>query len=276
MINKDNLKDLLFFLKFEEQANVFSNHFTQGDFYLKVDFNNSKIICPEALKVGREVTTNFSSPENFVVLECVHNLLEKGYKPEHIELEPKWILGHGASGGRADIFIKNQAEKPPLIIECKTFGKEFKKEWKEMQFNGGQLFTYIEQEKEIEFVCLYASDFDEKTKERSIEQRIISHKDNKKILDEDPKLKSLQDAKNVKERFKVWKDTYLLEFTEKGIFENNIQPYSTELMKEMENTMHGGSYPSLNKNDIQNFKIPVPPPAEQKKSYPKLRQSKYK
>jgi len=59
----------------------------------------------------------------------VHNLLEKGFKPEHIELEPKWILGHGASGGRADIFIKNQAEKPPLIIECKTFGKE----WKEMQ-----------------------------------------------------------------------------------------------------------------------------------------------
>jgi restriction endonuclease S subunit len=55
-----------------------------------------------------------------------------------------------------------------------------------------------------------------------------------------------------------------LEFTEKGIFEDNIQPYSTELIKEMENTMHGGSYPSLNKNDIQNFKIPVPPPAEQK------------
>jgi restriction endonuclease S subunit len=56
-----------------------------------------------------------------------------------------------------------------------------------------------------------------------------------------------------------------LEFTEKGIFEDNIQPYSTELMKEMENTMHGGSYPSLNKNDIQNFKIPVPPFAEQQK-----------
>jgi hypothetical protein len=99
----------------------------------KRHFNNSKIICPEALKVGGEVTTNFSSPENFVVLECVHNLLEKGYKPGHIELEPKWILGHGASGGRADIFIKNQAEKLPLIIECKTFGKEFTKEWKEMQ-----------------------------------------------------------------------------------------------------------------------------------------------
>ncbi len=227
MINKDNLKDLLFFLKFEEQANVFSNHFTQGDFYLKVDFNNSKIICPEALKVGGEVTTNFSSPENFVILECVHNLLEKGYKPEHIELEPKWILGHGASGGRADIFIKNQAEKLPLIIECKTFGKEFTKEWKEMQFNGGQLFTYIEQEKDIEFVCLYASDFDEKTKERSIEQRIISHQDNKKILDEDLKLKSLQDAKNVKERFRYGKILTFWSLPKKAFLKiifNLIQP----------------------------------------------------
>jgi hypothetical protein len=34
-----------------------------------------------------------------------NRLFEKGYKPEHIELEPKWI-GHGASGGGADILVK--------------------------------------------------------------------------------------------------------------------------------------------------------------------------
>lgn len=39
--------------------------------------------------------------------------------------------------------------------------------------------------------------------------------------------------------------------------------YSSDLMKEMENTMQGGSYPSLNKNDIENFKIPVPSIKEQ-------------
>lgn len=225
MINKDNFKDLLIFLEFSENGNVFSKHFTQGDFYLKVDFTSSKLIYPPKLKIGGEFTTNFSSSENFVVFECVHRLLKKGYKPEHIELEPKWKLGHGAGGGRADIFIKNHEEKPLLIIECKTFGKEFDKEWKDMQVDGGQLFSYIEQEKDIEFVCLYASDFDEKLKLIIKEQRIISHKDNDKILSEDPKLKAFKNAKNVKERFKVWKDTYLFEFTEKGLFEDNIQAY---------------------------------------------------
>ena len=225
MINKDNLKDLLTSLKFEEHKNIFSKHFTTGDFYLKVDFNTSKIIYPQALKISGDYTTNFSSAENYVVLECVHRLLEKGYKPQHIELEPKWDLGRGASGGRADVFVRNQEGKPLLIIECKTFGREFVKEWKDMQNDGGQLFSYIEQEKDIDFVCLYASTFDEKTKEINIEHRIISHKDNAKILADDPKLKAFKDAKNVKERYKVWKDTYLLEFTEKGLFEENIQAY---------------------------------------------------
>lgn len=39
-------------------------------------------------------TTNFSEPENFVVLECVNRLLDKGYRPENIELERTWTLGH--------------------------------------------------------------------------------------------------------------------------------------------------------------------------------------
>jgi type I restriction enzyme S subunit len=41
--------------------------------------------------------------------------------------------------------------------------------------------------------------------------------------------------------------------------------YSNALMNEMANTMHGGSYPSLNKKDIENFKIPIPPIEEQRK-----------
>lgn len=227
MINKENIKRVLTLLGFVEDQNVYSKHFGQDDFYLKADFNKNELIYPEnkGLKVNERQTCNFSSNENFVVFECVHRLLEKGYKPEHIELEPKWKLGHGASGGRADIFVRNQQGKPLLIIECKTAGKEFDKAWKDTQLDGGQLFSYIEQEKDIEFVCLYAAGFDEKTSRLSAEQRIVSHKDNEKILTDDPNLKAFKDAKNVKERFRVWKDTYQLEYTEKGIFEKNIQPY---------------------------------------------------
>lgn len=227
MINKENIKQVLTLLGFEEERNVYSKHFVRGDLYLKVDFNKSELVFPEdkGFTVNERQTCNFSSNENFVVFECVHRLLEKGYKPEHIELEPKWKLGHGASGGRADIFVRDQQNKPLLIIECKTAGKEFEKAWKDTQLDGGQLFSYIEQEKDTEFVCLYASGFDEKTGVLSVDQRIVSHKDNGKILADDPKLKAFKDAKNVKERFKVWKETYQLEFTEKGIFEENIQPY---------------------------------------------------
>ncbi len=225
MITKDNIKPLLTSLGFVGADNVYAKHFAEGDFYLKIDFNASKINYPPALKIHGEFTTNFSYDENFVVFECVHRLLTKGYKPQHIELEKKWDLGRGASGGRADILILNQERKPLLIIECKTAGREFVKEWKEMQTDGGQLFSYIEQEKAVEFVCLYAADWDDKTKELSIEQRIVSHRDNEQILTEDPKLQSFKEAKNVKERYRVWKDTYQLEYTEKGIFEENIQAY---------------------------------------------------
>ena len=59
---------------------------------------------------------------------CTPAALE-GYQPKHIELEPKWKLGHGASGGRADVLVKDNDGRPLLIIECKTVGAEFKRAW---------------------------------------------------------------------------------------------------------------------------------------------------
>ncbi|QQD21114.1 N-6 DNA methylase [Oceanospirillaceae bacterium ASx5O] len=225
MITKDNLKELLVSLQFTQDGDVFSKHFAKHDCELTVDFKKSELIYPESkgLKINERQTCNFSSNENFVVFECVHRLLAQGYKPESIELEPRWQVGHGASGGRADILVKNLKDEPLLIIECKTAGKEFDKAWKDTLEDGGQLFTYIEQEKAVEFVALYASDFE--NDEVQTFQRIISHKDNEKILAEDKNLKAFKDAKNVKERYKVWKDTYKLEKTEKGLFEGNIQAY---------------------------------------------------
>lgn len=226
-MNLDNLKDLLLFLNFTQHQNVFTKKFSSGDHSLSIDFEKKQIIYPEAygLKVNERQTCNFSSNENFVVLECVHRLLEKGYKPEHIELEPKWKLGHGASGGRADVLVKNHQNQPFLIIECKTFDREFNKAWKDTLEDGGQLFSYVEQEKSVEFVCLYASQWNETDKKIDDQQRIISVKDNPIILKDLPDALNYSNAKNVKERFKVWKDTYQLEATEKGIFEDNIQAY---------------------------------------------------
>ncbi len=227
MITVQNFSKLLQTIGFQENNQVFEKYFPQTEAYLKVDFQKQELIYPKEIKIWGEFTTNFSANENFVVFECVHRLLEKGYLPKHIELEPKIKSGHGASGGRADILVQNQEEKPLLLIECKTAGKEFSKAWKYMLIDGGQLLNYVDQiNRDIEFLCLYASDFDEKENKINVEQKIVSHKDNHKILIENSQLKSFKEVADAKERYKVWKDTYKLEYTEMGIFEKNIQAYS--------------------------------------------------
>ena len=76
------------------------------------------------------------------MLECVNRLLDKGYRPENIELERTWTLGHEQKSGRADICVSNQNGKMLFIVECKTFGVEYNKEMKNILSDGGQLISY--------------------------------------------------------------------------------------------------------------------------------------
>ena len=223
MITQDNLLALLEHLVFDQRKTICSKAI--GTTTLAVDIAKEKILYPESdgLTVNERQTCNFSSNENFVVFECVHRLLEKGYKPEHIELEPKWKLGHGTSGGRADILVKDNYGKPLLIIECKTAGAEFKKAWNKTQQDGDQLFSYAQQISETQFLCLYSSDFE--NAELTYQSHIIAHRDNDQYLVANPHFKPFRSVTDVKERFAAWRDTYKLDFTTKGIFEDNIQPY---------------------------------------------------
>ena len=226
MITKDNLKNLLLALKFEQNGNQYSKTFADSETVLTVDFDKNCLIYPEdqGLTIHERQTCNFSANENFVVFECVHRLLEKGYKPEHIELEPKWKVGHGASGGRADILVKDNQGNPLLIIECKIPGPEFNKAWKNTELHGDQLFSYAQQIPDTQFLCLYTADYTD-TGGVSKLSHIISHKDNPKVLEEGKNLKAFKDGGDAKNRFTVWRDTYKKEYTTQGIFEPNIQPY---------------------------------------------------
>ena len=221
MITTRNFEDLLKALEFEIDDNTYQK--TIGDATLKVDFDNNKITYPEGLKVNRDDICNLSQNENFVVFECVHRLLNKGYKPEHLELEPSWQVGRGASGGRADILVRDHENNPLLLIECKTAGEEFERAWRKTLQNGDQLFSYAQQIPQTQYLCLYASDFvDDKIR---IDHRIIAHRDNKQILAQNDNLRPFADATDVEDRYAVWRDTYEKEYTETGVFEENIQPY---------------------------------------------------
>lgn len=250
MIDKDNFKEVLKKLGFIESGTTFHKKFQDIDAYLKVDFHAEQLIYPEdkGFTVNERQTCNFSKKENFVVFECVHRLFSKGYKPKHFELEPRWQVGLGASGGRADIMIKDNSNKSLLIIECKTAGKEFEDAWKKTLINGGQMLSYVKQAGSTQFVCLYASDYlDDKIIPNYY---LITLRDNEKLLEElaDKEPLSFEKAKSleVEDIFKAWKKTYAQDFATKGIFENDIPAY------EIGKTKYSlANLSTISSNDIQ-------------------------
>ncbi|MDY5115519.1 MAG: N-6 DNA methylase [Campylobacter sp.] len=226
MITKDNLKEVLSSLGFSKSGDIFSKNYTVG-VDISVDFKTEKIIYPKEIKKGDETTSNFSGPENFVVLECVNRLLEKGYKAKHIELEPRWRLGRESKkSGKADIIVKNHKDKTYIMIECKTFGDEYKKEWNNMNNYGGQLFSYFQQDKDAKFLCLYTSDFS--NNQIIFDNKIISTTDDDEVLARKSakiEQKGYQGASKVEDLYNVWNEIYERTSYTSGIFENDINAY---------------------------------------------------
>lgn len=223
MITKDNLKQVLENLGFKNKNENYVK--TINNYTLLIDYKNQSINYPKEIKIHDKTTSNFSHPENFVVFECVHRLLEKGYKAEHLELEPKWNLGRDKKGGKADILVKDNENNPYLIIECKTTdskNSEFIKEWNRMQENGGQLFSYFQQEKGVKYLCLYTSDFSDKLEYKNY---IIQAYDNEEYLKEKELQNSYKKSNNNIELFKTWKESYELQYFKQGIFEANVNAY---------------------------------------------------
>lgn len=228
MIQIKDLKNVLRTIGFVKDPKLDKYNKQFDTCIIEVDFDNQTISYPEnkGLVVNDKTTSNFSHPENFVVLECVCRLLEKGYRPDHIELEPRWNLGHETKGGKADILVLDEKRKPLFIVECKTAGSEFKKEKKNTETDGGQLFSYWQQENATRWLVLYSSDWDG----NQITQKclVINCTDDANILKMAKKDKSLltySRAHNDRERFEVWKETYQLQWLDNIIFSDESQAY---------------------------------------------------
>ncbi|WP_289242619.1 N-6 DNA methylase [uncultured Campylobacter sp.] len=226
MITTSNLEKVLEHLGFVKSTDIYSKSYDNKT-TINIDFKKEKIIYPAEIKKGDETTCNFSHDENFVVLECVDRLLSKGYKAKHIELEPRWRLGRESkTSGKADIVVKNQKGKTYIIIECKTAGAEFNKEWNNMQKDGGQLFSYFQQDKDAKFLCLYTSDFT--GNETIFENKIIVTTDDEEILAQKSakvEQKGYFGASKVDDLYNVWNEIYERTSYTAGIFENSINAY---------------------------------------------------
>ncbi len=209
-ITHKDIKKLLVFLNYKETSDSFFEKKYENNYKISVNFNEEKINYFKPIKLGDETTSNFKSSENFVVLECVNRLLEKGYKPSSIELEHKWRMGRQEKG-KLDILVKDNDGTTYLMIECKVWGNEYEKEGKKMLVNGGQLFSYYQQDKNTRYMCLYTS----KLKSGKVEYQ-------NKIVKADDSFKNLGEIKEV---FNRWNK----EFIFNGIFEDSIRPYNIKI-----------------------------------------------
>jgi putative type II restriction-modification enzyme len=182
-------------------------HKIYGDYAIEIDFEKQGINYGNSIVAESRTTQNFSQPENFVVLECVDRLLIKGYKPQNIILEKTWPSGHGTSG-RLDICVNREDGTPYMLIECKTYGKEYNRESAKIHKDGGQLFTYFQLSGgKADVVMLYASEL--KGSKFVYVNEIIKIEDDYRN----------GDVKDIYEKWnKLTKDN--------GIFDSWVQPYN--------------------------------------------------
>lgn len=219
-MNIDYVKSLIVELGFAPQdgtSGIFVKHYatTNNEYPILIDFNKQKIdYAPQSIqsdkriRLGDLTTSNFEKPENFVVLECVDRLLLKGYRPECLELEKKYPLGRNLKG-KLDILVYGEDKETPfLMIECKTWGSEFERESTRTLKDGGQIFSYYQQDRAVKFLCLYASRLDKK----KIEYR------NHVVLVEE----SWHDLSSAKDIHDYWNKN----FKDNGIFEAYSTPYN--------------------------------------------------
>ena len=93
------------------------------------------------------------------------------------------------------------------MIECKTWGAEFDKEFKNLEKNGGQLFTYFQQDKDADIIMLYTSELDGNE---------IKYKNEIVKIEE-----GYRQAGNVKDFYERWNKLP----KSNGIFDNWASPY---------------------------------------------------
>ena len=206
MPNKKLIQQLGFVPK-ENTSGIFIKKYAD-DHCIEVDFEKDTFHFGGKIKIQGKDSQNITKPEDWVVLECVNRLLEKGYKPENISLEKVYPAGHGFSG-RLDVCVTREDGSEYLLIECKTYGKEFEKEFTRMKKDGGQLFTYFKFSNKADIIMLYASEM--KGKNIVFRNEIVKIEDDYRTGD-------------VKDFYDKWSKLT----KDNGVFDNWVNPYNFE------------------------------------------------
>lgn len=227
MIDESNFSKVLELLEFVKNGNRYTKQYVDYSCEMIVDFDQKKMIYPDKIE-GWERISKFGKNEFFVQFECVDRLLTKGYRPEHIEIEKSWRLGHDPSGGRGDVCVYNEDRSEMLfIIECKTAGKEYKKAYNDTLADGGQIFPYWQQEGATKWLALYTSEL----VDNKIDYKcpVISCTDDPNFVMQAKKDASVHlyaNTNTATEKYDVWQETYGGKFNENNlIFSDDTVAY---------------------------------------------------
>lgn len=204
---KSLLKALNFSLENGAKSTWIKNYPQHDNYKIRVDFEKEDISYGPKITLGDKTTCNFKASENFVVLECVDRLLQKGYKPQNLTLEKDYPLGHKTKG-KLDILVCDDDGKVFLMIECKTWGAEYIKANKKTLQDGGQLLSYFQQDKSANYLCLYAS---------RLENGEVQYENG--IIKIEP---DFIEATNTEEVFEKWNKN----LKDNGIFEASSTPFN--------------------------------------------------
>jgi type I restriction enzyme M protein len=191
----------------EGSLGIFMRKYSDGT-TIEIDFEKNTFHFGGKLKIQGKDVQNITKAEDWVVLECLNRLLEKGYKPENISLEKVYPAGHGFSG-RLDICVTREDGSEYLLIECKTYGKEFDKEFAKIKKDGGQLFTYFKFSNKADVIMLYASEL--KGDEIIFKNEIVKIEDDYRTGD-------------VKDFYEKWNKLT----KDNGVFDSWVRPYNFE------------------------------------------------
>jgi type I restriction enzyme M protein len=218
----ENIKLLLnamgFLLEENSKGTYYKKYEIHSNYIIKLNFEKDEIDYGTKILLGDKTTSNFKASENFVVLECVNRLLEKGYSPETIILEKDYPLGH-KNKGKLDILVNDKDQKSFLMIECKTWGNEYDKAIKKTLHDGGQLISYFQQDKSTKFLCLYTSKLDNES---------ITYKNSIIKIEAD-----FNQATNTLEVFEKWNKN----FKDNGIFDSWATPYNISIKALTKNSL---------------------------------------
>lgn len=210
-------KILGFTIKTGESDEIYEKIYTLADgskysICVNISVEGGQINYGKDIKFGRKTTQNFSEKENGVILECVDRLIIKGYLPKNIVLEYPFTVGHSTKW--LDILVKRNDGKAYMMIECKTFGKEYDSALNKLIKNtnsgkkndSNQLISYFAQDRNADIILIYSS-------------YIVN--ENIKYIYDMIYTENLKQCKSATEIFDAWNKSTL----NTGIFEDDILPY---------------------------------------------------